>query len=819
MRTRRSIAISVSLAALAAAIVGALPGEVRAQGCDAAVFCAGAATGDITPPVTTPMWGYTARQGVLYSGEAVADDIAGALGSVGSADVAGFVAGLEAAGDEQFVHDKTNGDTEGYGKEFVSNHGIHLRLQANAFVLRGTNGAKVAVVQVDLGGITGEVHQGVADRLVGTGIDRNNLMISATHTHAGPGGFFQYQGYALLGGDEFDPRVFEAVVSGITDAVVKANARLAPAKLAWGQIHTSGANRNRSITKQWCTDPENLCNPTTYQPTNLSPESNDSIATIIRIDRLDGVPLGVITRFGAHGTIGGDSNLLFSGDNQGFATRLVTEGIAGAYGQPLPPDVEIVDALINGAQGDQSPVGAGFNAYSSMEDAGRRQRAFALQKWSELGPQLSTNVTVDSRFEFLCFCGQEIQAPYLYGDDLPEPEPLIDKTDPLWDHVAPYAVLGAGGVTLNDGMSLPAPLPAQGHKFPALAGTQTNPSIVRLQTVRIGGLLLAGIPGEPTVTVGRRIAATLESLAGQAGPYSTAILVGLANDYDSYYATPEEMTVNEYEGSFTLFGPQSSPLLTQELARLANAMIAGTPVPPCDPSMSAEDCVTHVEHPNTSATAFPPTPTVPDPAPVIVSPPAAAVSRLGVAQLAWNGGSPSAEWAPGSDRVRVERESSPGIWTLVSGDTKGYATILRYDKVDGRHRWIAQYDVPLDATAGHYRLHALGHYTAAPGIRSPYELFGEFDVSGAPIVMSVAAQLQPVQSGWVWRVTASYPRTADNFRCCLVFGDVTLDIDRGGTPVTLTGSMSYGSITFLGQEGDTLISATVTDAYGNSGSA
>src|SRR2546428_3094730 len=115
--------------------------------CPRSTFCAGAAGADITPPVTTPMWGYTARQGVLYSGDAVGSDLQNAASKLPSGDVAGFAAGLQTAGDEQFLHDKKMTDSDQYGKEFVSNHGIHLRLFANAFVLVGTNGAKLAVVQ------------------------------------------------------------------------------------------------------------------------------------------------------------------------------------------------------------------------------------------------------------------------------------------------------------------------------------------------------------------------------------------------------------------------------------------------------------------------------------------------------------------------------------------------------------------------------------------------------------------------------------------------------------------------------------------------
>jgi len=125
----------------------------------------------------------------------------------------------------------------------------------------------------------------VADRLAasGNGIDAAHLMISATHTHQGPGGFWAYQGYALLGGDQFDPRVFEAVVAGITNAVQRANATLTPAALAWGQTSLDGANNNRRRAEQWCLNPEVSCDADgNWTGTGVTP--NNQALTVIRVD-------------------------------------------------------------------------------------------------------------------------------------------------------------------------------------------------------------------------------------------------------------------------------------------------------------------------------------------------------------------------------------------------------------------------------------------------------------------------------------------------------------------------------------------------------
>lgn len=799
MTKHRALLVAVCL--LAGSLISPLA-RARVTPCDG-VLCAGAATADITPPVTAPQWGYTARQGLLFSASGFQQHLTGAFGALAEGDPEGAAAEAAALTGERFVRDKTNGEIEGYNKEFVASRGIHQRLQANAFVVQGVNGAKVAMVQADLGGIPGEVHKAVANRLAarGAGIGESNLLISGTHTHGGPGGIFQYQGYALLGGDEFDPRTFEAVVSGLTKAVLNANSRIAPAAMATMQIATPGANRNRSVNPQWCQNPENLCDAN--GPTPSSPPTNDDRTTVTRIDTVDGVPLGVLTNFAAHGTIGDDTDLLFSGDNQGWATRKIVEGIRAAAG-PLPEGHQIVDALINGAQGDISPVGSGYNSYSTMEDAGARQAGPVLAAWTALGSQLRTDATVDARFEYLCFCGQKIDDEFVYDG------PKIDKRDPMWDRVAPYTALGMSIVTSDLPTTTPVPVPAQGNKTPVLLGAGMVPTIVRLQVVRIGEVLYATVPGEANVTAGRRIADRLMALPGR--PYSTVVIAGVANDYVSYFATPEEYTVQDYEGGFTLFGPQSTPLLEQELTRLTRAMIAGTPAAPCDPATDAHDCLAHLAHPDTSATALTPVAADLGGEAAIVSGPPAFVQRSTNATMVWRGGGPTAEWAPDQDRVVIERYDG-AEWVRIAGDAAGAATVLRYEKIDGLHTWEAAWDVPAGQAPGRYRIRALGRTGGLTG--GAYDLSAEFTVvanSSMPVTMT---------EGVAWVVRTSYPvDTAASFRArSAVEGTATLTLVRGGAPVTLSAPIAGGVAWFAKQPGDVFVSAVVADALGNTGTA
>jgi neutral ceramidase len=117
-------------------------------------------------------------------------------------------------------------------------------------------------------------------------------------------------------------------------------------------------------------------------------------------------------------------------------------------------------------------------------------------------------------------------------------------------------------------------IPGQGAKRAALGpvGRLLMPSTALpveapLGVHQVGGLLLVTLPGEFTAAMGRRVANGVAAAADW--PSSRVLLVGLANEYLSYFATPEEYSLQHYEGASTLWGPQAGPLLGRRLAQLA----------------------------------------------------------------------------------------------------------------------------------------------------------------------------------------------------------------------------------------------------------
>lgn len=122
----------------------------------------------------------------------------------------------------------------GYAELSQKTSGIHQRLRARAFIVQDDSGAtpgkSVVMVVTDTGLITQAIHQAVLAKLAaryGSLYNEQNVLLSATHTHAGPGGYSHYALYniTILG---FQKANFNAIVDGIVEAVNKAHASKAP---------------------------------------------------------------------------------------------------------------------------------------------------------------------------------------------------------------------------------------------------------------------------------------------------------------------------------------------------------------------------------------------------------------------------------------------------------------------------------------------------------------------------------------------------------------------------------------------------------------
>ena len=568
--------------------------------------------------------------------------------------------------------------------------GVHNRIQARAIVLE-RGGKKLALVAVGLNGVAGGVVADAADLLKDRGFSEQNIVVSASHTHAAPSGYFNYDTYNTVFmttstpteqnvTGAIDPQLYAFEVRRLAEAIAKADDNLGPARLGWGSSTLTGVTRNRSleahlanhgITEEFGAgrveqDPDGAAH-------TISPD-----VQVLRVDKLLGrryLPVGTWSTFADHGTVNRYTFGVYGDDHHASATRVLEDQLRRTGGVPAEQDV--VNAYGNTDEGDMS-AGLTTNGPAYADEVGRREAAAMLVAWQAAGARMTDRPALDVRWTRMCFCGQGTAAgpvasrpvtglPLFTGSEEGR-GPLFDSTRvPFEGRVSPIV----------DPVD-----PAQGHKIIVTRDSGAPPA-VPLLAARIGERLVATVPGEMTVEMGRRVRAALRTAAG----VEQVQLSGLAGEYLSYFVTPEEYDRQHYEGGSQMFGRTASVAVQEGLVALAGQLRSGQPATPAfafDPRNGQRDDAPPFPTGATSATA-------------LVQP--AATRRLARASYSWQGGARGFDMPAGKPFVIVERQVG-GRWVRVTDDL-GLQLLW---VVDDKGRYDLQWEVPRDEPVGPHRL-------------------------------------------------------------------------------------------------------------------
>jgi neutral ceramidase len=702
---------------------------------------AGAAAADITGRVGTPMFAYTARSYLFSPDPAKLQQHA-----------------------MQMVADP---DTGLYAKTFEPSVGIHTRLLARAIVLR-QGGQKYALAQADLGGLPYALVQEVASRIESTGIDAQHILLSATHSHSSVGAIWpaDNNGYAFVGGDAFDPRVFDSTAQGIAEAIIAADSRLKPARVGFGVGQAPGASSNRSFEAFQ----RNLDIP--KDPAAQRAASVDPTVTVLRVDTAKGKPMALWSNFAVHPTSFGDGNLLFSGDNAGIAARLAEAAISSK-------GARVIDVWTNGAQGDISPRGESdvnwtITDAAQANEAGARDAAGIVAAWRDAGRNMTDSLSIGSRSFFFAFDGTS------YGGAGGKNEP-----------VSPYPVLGQGGIVQDDGTCAPIDDfagPGQGEKMPLLGGPGLAPPSVPVSFWRIGRTGIAAYPVELTKQMGLRIRQSL--LAASGGALDRVVISGLTNGYWSYTTTPEEYGYCGYEGSFTLFGREEGYGWLAAGNQLMGALLSGKPAPAGFP-----------EPPDTAFASSQTTPIRSTPAAgTVVKQPASSLARYGYAVFSWKGGDPQVDAPRSVPIVSLQRKSKGGWQTVATDDTFEDATQRSAGDI-----WTETFQFDRCRALGTYRFHVTGRAVRSDGgVPSPYVVdSAPFTVGtvridpGAVTVANGVASVKPSYPDPGAQALIALPRLVRGASVAFVLSDgrvVDATEGDGGTYEAHVGSASVSAV-------------------------
>lgn len=331
----------------------------------------------------------------------------------------------------------------GYGMWHHRATGQRSPLYARCFYITDDNHNSLIFVCCDLGYISRAIREGVEARikpLMAEDYHRERLVLTATHTHSGPGGC-SHEGLYNLVTPGFVPEHLESIVSAITTAIITAKFRRKPTRINLSQEAIDEEVEvawNRSVDS-YNQNPE-VPIPYSHTQTHLALDRNMTVLGFERMGQLS----ALLSIFGVHATCLGNTLPNYDGDNKGYAAQLAEAQLSKskpvyhqtALNQPNQPDNEPdcdepIAIFAQGTAGDISPHyhGPGDVArraqikgeaeYDYARNNGRLQSDHALklaslhQKATE--QQLSLSGNIDGVLTYIDFTQQKAAPQYAQG--------------------------------------------------------------------------------------------------------------------------------------------------------------------------------------------------------------------------------------------------------------------------------------------------------------------------------------------------------------------------------------------------------------------
>ncbi|MCA9523636.1 MAG: neutral/alkaline non-lysosomal ceramidase N-terminal domain-containing protein [Myxococcales bacterium] len=274
--------------------LGAPDGDVAKDGDDPEPLKAGVATVEITPIVGVPLAGFGG-------------------GKRRDLDVDKLLIGLE--------KNCVDPDPSTPYVMFNPSEGVLDPLRAK--VLAVQSGARtLVIVGLDLIGANQELLVDLSIALKPYGVESRDIMVTATHTHSGPGALSIRRFWEMAAADCFNQGVYDALKAKVIDAAKTALEGRVPVAVGWRSGTIEGVQRNRrGKTGHF-----------------------DNTLTVMHLRRLDDTPLATVVSLPIHPTALGESNMRFSSDLTGAVERSVEKQLGGAA------------IFLQKPEGDVSPV-------------------------------------------------------------------------------------------------------------------------------------------------------------------------------------------------------------------------------------------------------------------------------------------------------------------------------------------------------------------------------------------------------------------------------------------------------------------------------
>ncbi|EGZ12426.1 hypothetical protein PHYSODRAFT_317514 [Phytophthora sojae] len=435
-----------------------------------------------------------------------------------------------------------------------STAGILNRLYARAYFIEDpVTSSRVMFVHCDLHSVMQLVHQELLAQLATkySGVyTEQNVVLHATHTHAGPGGTAGYFLYdvSILG---YISENFDKIVGGILDAIDQAHNSVASGTIRWNKGEVTKGGKNRSPDAY-------MANPESERAKYSS--DIDTTMRALHFSSSEGKRRGVLAFYPVHPTSLTASNLLISGDNKGYAEFLLEDeldnvvvgiGIANA-GDVSPNRIDNGDGTFKG-EGNSAIVSAEimvqrqYDTLSMLIKNDTPDNPYADKTCPAVLGQIFAAGTEDERAHNMFTEGSQ------KTNELFKTIGSIIKKTPKWIEDCQNAIK--------------VPLLAVGLMEPV----PWVPNILPVQVVKIDQFAIAMTNFEVTTMAGRCIRDTVKTALEGVG-VTEVELASVSNAYALYLSPKEEYHKQHYEGASTLFGPNQLAAVQQELTRVAKSV-------------------------------------------------------------------------------------------------------------------------------------------------------------------------------------------------------------------------------------------------------
>ena len=400
--------------------------------------------------------------------------------------------------------------------------GIHDQLHASALFLERDD-MKAMLISLELA-LLDPVMARTVRRLVAQAvkIPESAVLISCTHTHSGPVTARLLGWTGDVGAPPPDARYLDLVCQRTVEAAVKAQKEAMSAEYVWTTADAQGVGGNR-LSPAGVTDPE---------------------VGILAVRRAGAGPwCAIVLVHGMHPTVLHQDSTLVSADFPYYAALQLQE----TY-RTQPPVV----LYHMGPSGNQSPrhfVKA--QTFAEAERLGRKLGNAVSEAIKKLPPNAFTP------YPILRGCLTAVSLPRRKLPAIEEAERLVvtakstltrlkvDGADRAQQRTAECAVFGAEGTVAL----------AKLKKTGELDHAMGDYDPVEVQTLRIGEVCLAGLPGECFAEYGLTI---------KKNAVMKTHVVSLVNgDLQGYIVTPEAAAAGGYEAATGIFTPEAGTVLVR----------------------------------------------------------------------------------------------------------------------------------------------------------------------------------------------------------------------------------------------------------------